>query len=329
MLIFFIAYRIKDFKNLKNNLWLFLFFVSLIISTVFSKNIDISKDLVYDYFKLLLFYYIVINTVNNEKYLKLFILSFFIISYIYVILSLREFFFYGQHVYDMGVTRLIGWDKSTGPNRYAITIASSLPFARVVANMKLFDELDFVKKSIAGSNKIRLIYFLLLKRLTLSEKILKLISLSYLLISILSIILTQSRTGFVCLLVFLFSNVIRTRKKFLMISFILISSLISFQFISEQGKERIFVAFDAIDNSYEGNSPKTESSFVSAQGRLIGLRKGFEIFLQNPLNRYRAWCISDCFGHEFANTQPNRSNIFRNWFVRANFFLRVYYSYLK
>jgi O-antigen ligase len=87
-----------------------------------------------NYFKLLVFYLLLVTVVHDEAGLKVLIKGFVAVVAVYMLHSLWEFH-NGRHVYQMGIVRLSGVDTSSGhPNEFGATIVSALPFAFVFWN---------------------------------------------------------------------------------------------------------------------------------------------------------------------------------------------------
>jgi hypothetical protein len=80
-----------------------------------------------NFFKMLVFYFLIVVLVNREQDLKTLVLGFLVVMAIYMTHSLREFAG-GRHVYRMGIMRLTGVDDSLGdPNAFGNSIVYSLP----------------------------------------------------------------------------------------------------------------------------------------------------------------------------------------------------------
>jgi hypothetical protein len=86
-----------------------------------------SNTLVENYFKLLVFYVMLVTTVQTERELKLLCLAFLGIMSLYMAHSYREYLA-GRHEYRMGIARMVGVDASLGdPNSFAGSILYALP----------------------------------------------------------------------------------------------------------------------------------------------------------------------------------------------------------
>ena len=89
---------------------------------------DRSQPLVEDWFKIVVFYGLLVTTVHDEKGLKKIVVGFVLVMGLYLTHSLREYIG-GRHTYRMGISRMIGVDSTLGdPNSFGASIIYSLPF---------------------------------------------------------------------------------------------------------------------------------------------------------------------------------------------------------
>jgi hypothetical protein len=87
-----------------------------------------GEETVENYFKLLVFYVLLVLVVHDERSLRHVLLAFLIIMFVYMAHSFREYR-NGRHTFRMGIARLIGVDTSLGdPNSFGATIVYALPF---------------------------------------------------------------------------------------------------------------------------------------------------------------------------------------------------------
>ena len=73
-----------------------------------------SQPYVEDYFKIIVFYLLLVTTVKDEQALKLVVVGFLAVMGIYLAHSLREYLS-GRHTYRMGIARLIARNREKGP----------------------------------------------------------------------------------------------------------------------------------------------------------------------------------------------------------------------
>jgi hypothetical protein len=87
-----------------------------------------SEHIVEDYFKIFVFYVLLILFVHDERDLQRLLKGFLTVMAIYLAHSLREYF-NGRHSYQMSIVRMIGVDTTMGdPNSFGGTIVYVLPF---------------------------------------------------------------------------------------------------------------------------------------------------------------------------------------------------------
>ncbi|MGM0383248.1 MAG: O-antigen ligase family protein [Thermodesulfobacteriota bacterium] len=246
-------------------LLIILFNISILISSFISPYQSLSLDVVYDYSKIVILYFVIIYCVKNDISLKTIIVCFTLIAFLYIILSLREFLL-GQHVSDMGVRRMLGWDSQTGPNRFGLFCVVFLPFAFFL-----------LKKN----NRFP-IYFGRLR--LLSEGMLRKLMFLYVPLALGCVFLTRSRSALVVLLLFLFLTFVRSRHKFLIALLLLVLSVVVWSSLPDVAKERymsILYEVGIVERKAEMSSEEMWAH-TSAQGRMDGLVNGLKLFYENP-----------------------------------------------
>ena len=93
-----------------------------------SRWADKGQDVVENWFKILVFYLLIVLVVHDEGGLRHLLLGFLVIMTLYMMHSLREYVG-GRHVFRMGIPRLIGVDQAMGdPNTFGASIVYALPF---------------------------------------------------------------------------------------------------------------------------------------------------------------------------------------------------------
>jgi O-antigen ligase len=149
--------------------WATAFFSLVLLTTwLASPYMDepLCSGVVEDFFKVIVFYFLVLTTVRDERSLKLLMTLFLGAVGLYMAHSFWEFLG-GRYEYRMGIRRMNGVDKSFGdPNSFASSLLYTVPLA-----LSLW--------------------------LAKTSKLMRLLLLGYLLGACLCIILTGSRTGFV------------------------------------------------------------------------------------------------------------------------------------
>jgi len=245
MILVFLS-REKKYISSPINGVIIIFFLVLIISGAFSISWNVSVFRIEEYFKFLVFYFVAIMSVRNEKEFRIVILGFLAVMSLYVGKSAWEFFVHGRYEYRMGIKRMLGVDITYGnPNAFAASIVYSLPLLWAMIRCK-FNNI-WIQTSL---------WF-------------------YAVLAIVSIIFTGSRSGMAAALLF-FSIILLTSKQrlfaVLSIFFVLI---ISWQFMPEDLHTRFLSIF------FDDVGPRNAQ--MSAEGRLEGFLHGIEIFLNNPL----------------------------------------------
>ncbi len=151
------------------NHWVTAVFSALLLASwVFSPYMDqlVCSAVVEDYFKILVFYVLVVTTVRDERSLKLLITLFIGAAGLYMAHSFWEFLG-GRYVYRMGIRRMVGVDATfSDPNAFASSLLYTAPLA-----LSLW--------------------------MTKPGKLMRLLLIGYLFGVCLCILLTGSRTGFV------------------------------------------------------------------------------------------------------------------------------------
>jgi O-antigen ligase len=88
---------------------------------------DVGEQTVENYFKVLVFYLLIVLLVHDERGLRRLLLGFLGVMFVYMAHSLWEYA-HGRHVYRMGICRLIGIDKTMGdPNTFGASVVYALP----------------------------------------------------------------------------------------------------------------------------------------------------------------------------------------------------------
>jgi hypothetical protein len=87
-----------------------------------------GEKIVEDYFKIFVFYGLMVVVVHDERDLKRLVLALLLVMTVYLGHSFREYLG-GRHVYTMRISRMVGVDTTMGdPNSFGATIVYVLPF---------------------------------------------------------------------------------------------------------------------------------------------------------------------------------------------------------
>jgi len=152
-----------------------LFAAAMFLSALGAQDLDRWWRTTENFLKVVVFYFLLATSIDSEEDLIDILYAYVVIMFIYEAKSLYEYLFHGRVEFRMGVKRLIGHDQSgADPNALASTINYSLSFAYVLYT-RFKDELGRARQ--------------------------KKILVGYMLVSILCIFMTGSRTGAVTLFV--------------------------------------------------------------------------------------------------------------------------------
>ncbi len=93
-----------------------------------------GQVVVENWFRILVFYVLLVTCVNDAKGLKRLTAAFLVVMAVYMLHSLKEYVG-GRHSFRMGIVRLLGVDSSMGdPNSFGGSIVFSLPFVTAFWN---------------------------------------------------------------------------------------------------------------------------------------------------------------------------------------------------
>ncbi len=207
---------------------------------------DRSQPLVEDWFKIVVFYGLLVTTVHDEKGLKKIVVGFVFVMGLYLTHSLREYIG-GRHTYRMGISRMIGVDSTLGdPNSFGASIIYSLPFVPALW------------RSGWGGRRGRYLIG------------------GYAALCALCILLTGSRGSLLGLLLFSMILILGHRKRFLWLMIFAAVAPIAFVALPDSLQNR----FETIINPDVGPANAKESG----EGRIEGLLNGFSLWSRSPLS---------------------------------------------
>ena len=239
----------KRYKNNSINWVLLAFFVVICLSYFVAYDQAAAGIMVWEYFKLMVLFFVILLTVRDEKDLKNLVIGFLAVVAVYVGKSLWEYLVHGRHVYRMGFRRLIGIDQTyNDPNTFAATILYSLPFAWALWQSN-------------PSKRLRqsLIFFSIM--------------------SMVAIALTGSRSGMVVFIFFLMLLWLKSKRKALGAVGLFILLVIGWFLLPDDIQTRMQTIFD------DSINPQAAQS---AQGRIEGFRMGWELFTMRPVTGWGA-----------------------------------------
>ncbi len=233
----------KKYFHHSITVFLVIFLAVLCFSAMFAYRTDKAWDQVWEYFKQIILYFILILSVRDKRDFKILVIAFVVVTGIYVGKSLWEFLLHGRHVYRMGIRRLIGIDLTySDPNTFAATIVYSLPFVWALLKTK-------------------------------PPKWLKMGLIGYGAMAVVSIGFTGSRSGMLSFILFLFLIWIRGRKKIIGVIGVIVFLVSAWTLLPTEYKMRFETIFDDTINPIA-----TES----ADSRIEHVKMGWKLFKMRP-----------------------------------------------
>ena len=206
---------------------------------------DAGQPVVEDWFKIVVFYVLLVTSVNDEKALNTVAVGFVAVMGAYLLHSFKEYLG-GRHTFRMGIARMIGVDTTLGdPNSFGASIVFVLPFVPAMWRSGIFG--TWGRLALAGYGGL----------------------------SVLCILLTGSRGTFIGLIAFGLIVILGHRKRFLWLALMAAAAPVGFLALPDSLQNR----FETIVNPEVG--PK--NAIESGEGRLLGLETGFELWAANPL----------------------------------------------
>jgi O-antigen ligase len=220
------------------------FALAVAVCWLASRWADKGQDIVENWFKIVVFYVLLVLVVHDENGLRHLLLGFLGIMALYMLHSLREYVG-GRHVFRMGIARLIGVDQAMGdPNTFGATVVYALPFV---------------------------VPFWVCK----PSRALRAFLAAYVALSVVCIGLTGSRSSFIGLLLCAAVVILRSRWRWALLLLSVLAAPALWAALPPSLQNR----FETIVHPEVGPANAIESS----EGRIVGLEKGFELFASNPL----------------------------------------------
>lgn len=206
---------------------------------------DHGQPIVEDWFKVLVFYVLLVTTVFDEKGLKRLTVGFLAVMGLYLLHSFREYLG-GKYTYRMGIARMVGVDKTLGdPNSFGASIVFALPFVAA-----------FWRANVGG-------------------RVGKLALLGYVGLSVLCVLLTGSRSSLLGVAVWAGLLGLGLRRKWLYLLGLMAAAPLIFVALPESLQTR----FETIINPDVGPANAKESG----EGRILGLLNGIQLWASSPL----------------------------------------------
>ncbi|MBA4063681.1 MAG: hypothetical protein C0501_08210 [Isosphaera sp.] len=222
------------------------FALAVLMCWAMSPWADKGQPVVEDWFKIVVFYVLLVTTVHDEKGLRDVAVGFLAVMALYLLHSFREYT-NGRHTFRMGIARMIGVDDTLGdPNSFGASIVFALPIVIAVW------------------------------RAGLGGRYGRLALLGYVGLSGLCILLTGSRSSLLGLLVWCAVVVWGTRYR--KTAFVGFACLAPVAFVALP--ESLQTRFETIVNPEVG----PENARQSGDGRLEGLTRGFQLWAASPVS---------------------------------------------
>jgi hypothetical protein len=248
----------KQFKMTFQSFSVVLFLGGISLSALFAWDTSFVWDNFYRYLTIVIFYFILIMVMRTPYELVFVVICYIVTMEVYLAKSLWEFFVHGAHRYSMGVVRMVGIERTFGgPNSLSMSIAISLPML-----LFLWSERNELSKTWPRFWRKWFPRFLF----------------SYFVLALISIALTNSRSGMLSVILFVLLIAFRGRGFGRKLGYILLGTLMLtflWQVMPEEKRGR----FRTIWNPEVGPA----SAYSSAMGRIEGLQAGSAMFSRFPL----------------------------------------------
>lgn len=230
---------------------------AIVLATCFSPYIFLDDLTVQNWFKLLVFYVLVISSVRNVKELRTLIIAFVAITGIYEMHSFREYLC-GRAEWRMGTWRMVGVDRSlSDPNSFAASVNYAIP--------------------------------MLLPLLTLAQKRWHYVALGGLVaLACVCVFLTGSRTGFAGLALLFVGAGLMTRYRARTILLLVVAIPLVWLSLSENLQNRYLTLIDP--------SRGPANAQVSGDSRLQFFWMAVDIWKANPVFGVGPGCFSRASG---------------------------------
>lgn len=240
------------------------FALAVLVCWILSPWADYGQRQVEDYFKVIVFFVLLVSVANDEKTLRFLVTAFLVVMFIYMSHSLLEYM-RGRHVYRMGIPRLIGVDKTLGDaNSFGNGVVYGLPIASAL----------WLGSTSPWARRFTMAY----------------ISLSTVCIG-----LTGSRGSFMGLIAWASVMVLRSKYRGRLAVLMVLLSPLLFTMLPESLQNRFTTIIDP--------SVGPANAQQSAQGRFEGFYKGIDVYGRFPLTGVGpgSWKPGTRMAHESHN----------------------------
>lgn len=267
-IIAWFAVSVKSWTNNRNNLAIFTLAFSIFISTLVSSYSGFGNNLTTEnWFKMFVFFLLVMTSVKSEKDLKILVTGFLVCYMLYMLHSVKEYQS-GRGVYRMGTWRMIGIDQTMNdPN----TFGNGINYA-----MTLLLPLYILVKNTADKKHKRIGYLFLLGSIFTS---------------IYCILMTGSRSSLMGLIVSVLGLTMLSKYRFRIIMLLVVAAPLIWINLPEDRQMRYMTIIDP--------SVGPENAQASAEGRLEGFYGGLRVWQNNFLFGVGPGCYAAASGGEF------------------------------
>lgn len=235
-----------------------MFFAALTISSLGAADGSAAWEELYKYITLVIFYFILLSVIRTPYQLFFVAACYVAVMAVYVSKSEYEYFVHGAAQYTMGVSRLRGIESTYGgPNTVAASCVLSLPIVQFLWRIRKHFTETWPGIWRVWFPRCLVIYFILATS---------------------AIILTNSRSGMVGFVVFVFLSLIAGRKaRGILAGFVLAALLLGVIWMAmpEESKNRLSTVWDP------SRGPKNAQT--SAEGRIEGMKAGVAMFCRFPM----------------------------------------------
>jgi O-antigen ligase len=259
-LLCWLFYPGKGFVTNRLHVAFVLFAIALVLCWIVSPYGEDGTKTVEDFFKVAVFYFLLITTVRDERTLRLMLLIYLAAVSLYMAHSLAEFL-HGRHVFRMGIRRMIGVDSTyNDPNTFSATLLYSLPLT-----------LPFWVERPRGKLRTALM--------------------GYVALSLVCILLTGSRgalVGLGCLAVMLLGV---SRRRGVLLVLLALAIPVGWSLLPAELHNRFLTIVDP--------SVGPASAEQSAEGRMQGFWDGIGVWSRSPITGFGPNSFAKAAGHGF------------------------------
>jgi hypothetical protein len=259
-LLCWLFYPGKRFVSNRLHLAFASFALALVLCWLVSPYGDDGAKTVEDFFKVAVFYILLITTVHDERALRLMLLIYLAAVGVYMAHSFAEFL-HGRHVFRMGIRRLIGVDSTyNDPNTFSATLLYSLPLT-----------LPFWAEKPRGNLRLALV--------------------AYVGLSLVCMLLTGSRgalVGLGCLAVMLLGV---SRRRGVLFVLLALAVPVGWSLLPEELHARFRTLVDP--------SAGPANAQESAEGRTKGIVDGLRLWGRSPITGFGPNSFGKAAGHGF------------------------------